>query len=367
MRVITFFLVLICSFSVQAGVVVDHLATPAKYDNAYGYPETSYGQTFVSDGQSIVGVDIYVNDPTRPDDPCCNELIGPAELRLYEVSDLNNPILLGTSTVAANGEVLSGLVPLNFDNPIQTSTGTSYFFMIFAADSYGLGLRTEDNTSTYPDGMQASYSAASDSVILHPDERDLSFRVRGIKAPAAPALRTGQSTCYDISGTFIPCAGTGQDGEYQKGIVDNVSRYKDNSDGTITDNKTGLVWVQQVLCAFPLNWQQALDHANNLADGQCGLTDGSEPGDWRLPNYRELQSLNWQYNVGANDIGLPISNPFNFINKGFIWSSTSQFSTPQNAECLITNGGTSPSLKTRTDIAGAWAVRDAPQKLPPGC
>ncbi len=30
---------------------------------------------------------------------------------------------------------------------------------------------------------------------------------------------------------------------------------------------------------------------NNLASGECGLTDGSVAGDWHMPNVKELQSL----------------------------------------------------------------------------
>jgi len=34
-----------------------------------------------------------------------------------------------------------------------------------------------------------------------------------------------------------------------------------------------------------------LNDANTLADGACGLTDGSSAGDWHLPNRNELASL----------------------------------------------------------------------------
>ncbi len=35
----------------------------------------------------------------------------------------------------------------------------------------------------------------------------------------------------------------------------------------------------------------ALTESNTLNSGECGLTDGSDVGDWRLPNVKELQSL----------------------------------------------------------------------------
>ena len=88
----------------------------------------------------------------------------------------------------------------------------------------------------------------------------------------------------------IDCAGTGQDGEYQAGVsVD--PRFTDNGDGTVTDNLTGLIWLKDADCFGSRNWTNALSDANTLADGSCGLTDGSVAGDWRLPNVRELQSL----------------------------------------------------------------------------
>src|SRR5262245_39388427 len=58
------------------------------------------------------------------------------------------------------------------------------------------------------------------------------------KAPKGQVLRTGQTTCYDTSGLSISCAGTGQDGETQKGMV---QKYVDNGDGTVTDLNTGLM------------------------------------------------------------------------------------------------------------------------------
>ena len=37
--------------------------------------------------------------------------------------------------------------------------------------------------------------------------------------------------------------------------------------------------------------ENALRCANKLNSGECGLSDGSVEGDWRLPNVREMQSL----------------------------------------------------------------------------
>ncbi|WP_264520185.1 DUF1566 domain-containing protein [Flavobacterium sp. N1994] len=62
-----------------------------------------------------------------------------------------------------------------------------------------------------------------------------------------------------------------------------ANHFTDNGDGTITDNLTQLTW-QKVPNASAMTWEQALTYAE-------GLTLGST-SDWRLPNIKELQSLN---------------------------------------------------------------------------
>ncbi|OAD19361.1 thrombospondin type 3 repeat-containing OmpA/MotB protein [Candidatus Thiomargarita nelsonii] len=60
-------------------------------------------------------------------------------------------------------------------------------------------------------------------------------------------------------------------------------RYSDNGDGTVTDNRSGLIWLKNANCFGKQKLKIAMQSAANLADGQCGLRDGSRRGDWRLP------------------------------------------------------------------------------------
>ena len=115
--------------------------------------------------------------------------------------------------------------------------------------------------------------------------------------------QTGQTTCWDNSGflIIIPCVGTGHDGEFQVGTPLPIPRFTDNFDGTVTDNLTGLIWLQDANCPNTSirKWQEALDDVASLnLSGRmrgfdCGDTSdtGSHQTDWRLPNVKELLSL----------------------------------------------------------------------------
>ncbi|SNB46050.1 DUF1566 domain-containing protein [Geobacter sp. DSM 9736] len=109
---------------------------------------------------------------------------------------------------------------------------------------------------------------------------------------------TGQTVCYEQGACPdlfcpVPCGDThaGQDGAVQAGVQAPATRFTDNGDGTLTDNQTDLVWLQDLNCLTGASWQQALDRGKTLADAECGLGDGSRAGQWRLPNRRELLSL----------------------------------------------------------------------------
>lgn len=111
--------------------------------------------------------------------------------------------------------------------------------------------------------------------------------------PDGPARvpSTGQDVCYNSTGASLDCSATGQDGEYRAGVSLPLPRFKDTGNGALTDNLTGLIWLKNADCFGQRRWLQALSDANGLANGACGLSDGSAAGSWRLPNIKELQSL----------------------------------------------------------------------------
>jgi hypothetical protein len=138
-------------------------------------------------------------------------------------------------------------------------------------------------------------------------------------AAAAPVAKTGQTTSYVI----------GDDGYLEKGMAWPNPRFTDYGDGTVTDNLTGLIWLRNANCWGTQSWVNALIYANSLTSGSCGLSDGSQAGDWRLANVRELQSL-FHYG-GVHDPPVPNAagtgqwtegNPFTGIQSDYYWSST---------------------------------------------
>jgi Protein of unknown function (DUF1566) len=171
--------------------------------------------------------------------------------------------------------------------------------------------------------------------------------------PPSPVPKTGQTQCWDEFGVPIPCVGTGQDGAIQAGVAWPLPRFIDHSNGTVTDNLTGLIWLK-VRCHGGHSWPEALDAANVLAHGQCGLTDGSMAGDWRVPNIKELHSL---LDFGQIGPTLPAGHPFVDVAQAYYWSSTTFASAGDRAFVVSMATGESPWVfKSNLGIL-LWPVR----------
>ena len=152
--------------------------------------------------------------------------------------------------------------------------------------------------------------------------------------------RTGQTVCYDDTGTVIGCAGTGQDGELQKGTAWPVPRFTDNGDGTVTDHLTGLMWLKDANCMETYDaahaaaefdqdgavgdgavmWSHALEFVLGINAGTYASC-GAGYQDWRLPNVNELVSLS---DLSQSQPALQAGHPFvNISLQWNYWSSTS--------------------------------------------
>jgi len=139
-----------------------------------------------------------------------------------------------------------------------------------------------------------------------------------------------------------------------------LRRYVDNGDGTVRDNKTGMIWMKKANCAGEKNWIEAKQWAANLRQGQCGLRDGSQKGDWRLPTKEEWEAmLDKKYKKPAlsNADGTgqwTEGDAFTGVKSYWYWSSTS-YSSSSAWYANIYGGDLGNYGNTFTNYV--WAVR----------
>jgi predicted outer membrane repeat protein len=188
--------------------------------------------------------------------------------------------------------------------------------------------------------------------------------------------------------TFV-CNGTnGQDGEdgttaarADGPCFDNDNRYVDCGNGTVTDTVTGLIWLQQAQCLPDSDWAAANQAAAGLSDGDCGLTDGSLAGDWRLPTKDEWSATIARADaLGCQIITVPSAppsltndagtaclsvgpSPFPGVPSDFFgsyWSSTSDETIPTRALFANLIVGR-VAVNNKTEIRPVWPVRGGPR------
>ena len=94
-------------------------------------------------------------------------------------------------------------------------------------------------------------------------------------------LQTADPSCPDDSGNIYVACGN----------------------GTVTDNRSGLVWLANANCLRlnaedgRVDWYTAMEFVAGLSDfqnaafGDCGLNDGSSAGEWRLPSVGEWEEM----------------------------------------------------------------------------
>jgi hypothetical protein len=162
--------------------------------------------------------------------------------------------------------------------------------------------------------------------------------------------KTGQTETY----------GTRDDGALKKGVAWPTPRFTDNGNGTVTDNLTRLIWMKNANAFGTKTWNDALTAANGLASGSADLTDGSQAGDWRLPNFRELHSLVDITRVfPALPEGHPFTNVQSSLQSSYYWSSTTYVDFTGYAWYVDFAGGAVTTF-TKSDNCFVWCVRGGP-------
>jgi hypothetical protein len=196
------------------------------------------------------------------------------------------------------------------------------------------------------------------------------FCITNLHAGTVQLPASGQTKCYNTQATGsvtfpeISCAGTGQDGAIKAGVAWPDPRFTNNGNGTITDNLTGLIWLRNANCEDTvggitktggfLTWADSLTWSNNLAAGKCGLSDGSQVGQWRLPSIKELKSLidrSKDYPAA-----LPAGHPFTNIQTNQYWSSSTYVHSIDRAWAVhMVNGKVTYKYKDGSNYV--WPVR----------
>ena len=222
--------------------------------------------------------------------------------------------------VSADNPALSAGHPfINVSNGIYWSS-TSYFG--------GAGGSPQAWTIRLGDGRYMNDSSANVKATAFNNV----WAVKGAGGGTAPLQSTGMYVSYVA----------GDDGSLQAGVPLTYPRWIDNGNGTLTDTMTGLHRLKKTDCIHQ-PWAAAIAEVNSLASRQCGLTDGSVAGDWRMPNRNELQSLSdrmetnhadffnqtYTWKIGQTLYQLPILS--NFMVSEYYWASTTNAADPTEA------------------------------------
>ncbi len=276
--------------------------------------------------------------------------------------------------IVRNGENLGVFDALSYlDSTL--SPGTEYTYTIAAVGVDGdrsgisaVALQTPQYADTIAT-LQREISSLEEEIFNL--ESQLADGIR------SPVPQTGQTIAVQV----------GDDGDIQAGMAwpdprftVNVNAVEDLNqnqtcdsselcNGTVTDNLTGLVWLQNANCFGEREWSNAIDDSNALAgDGtsSCGVSDNSQLGDWRLPNVKEIQSL-MDYGHAFPTLLLPADHPFADVQVGGIdavpasyWTSTSTGPVNSGAYSVSLSVGWVERLSTQSTnfIRFVWPVRD---------
>lgn len=154
---------------------------------------------------------------------------------------------------------------------------------------------------------------------------------------------------------------------------DNTNRYVDCGNGTVNDTVTTLLWLKDANCFGELNYAAANAAAAALADGACGLSDGSSAGDWRLPTKAEWEeTIARAVDLDCDDLAngdIALTNtpgtgcygagpqPFTGVQSDVYWSAAAHAGVPSVAWfALLFLGGVGGGGKSSPVCV--WPVRD---------
>jgi hypothetical protein len=150
---------------------------------------------------------------------------------------------------------------------------------------------------------------------------------------------------------------------------DNINRYVDCGNGTVTDTVTGLIWLKDAACLGSHDWAGANQAAASLKNGDCGgnLTDNSSPGDWRLPTTDEWRAtvapavalgcrITLTKDDGRTCFGDGTGSSFAGV-VSFYWSGSSDGTFPAGAPLANLANGSLGQIGPKGAALPVWPVR----------
>lgn len=138
--------------------------------------------------------------------------------------------------------------------------------------------------------------------------------------------------------------------------------YIDNRDGTITDNRTGLIWLKNANCFGKRTWRTAMRSVEKLAHGQCALSDGSQASEWRLPTKAEWMAMtekgykNFALSNAAGTYQWREGNAFSKVPSSRYWSSSTRLNFGSHAWYVNLHDG-HVNFNSKNSTNYVWAVR----------
>ncbi len=143
------------------------------------------------------------------------------------------------------------------------------------------------------------------------------------------------------------------------------NNFIDNSDQTVSDNATGLMW-QQMDSPNAMDWQSAIEYCENLT--LANYTN------WRLPNAKELHSIvdttrspDTTSSPALHPLfhATPIINEMGAEDYGFYWSSTTHKNMQNGANGVYISFGRALGYMNASwlDVHGAGAQRSDPKDI----
>jgi hypothetical protein len=222
----------------------------------------------------------------------------------------------------------------------------------------------------------SGWNADTRTVTIAAGNNDLSVTLLPMVTAGPPGPKGDKGDKGDRGDQGVPGADAPGATRADGPCFDNVNRYVDCGNGTVTDNLTGVIWLKQANCFPPSDWPMANQAAASLKHGDCGLMDQSSPGDWRLPTREEWEPMIVRKLSGVATLCIPAlvsdawsscygdgtSSSFEGVAAAIYWSATPSQRAALAGGLYLTSGaadlGNGISVTIRRTLAHlVWPVR----------